>query len=100
MIYYENAASTFRNHASGDSCIETALELREQLQDLIVGERQELRHDRAGHALVRIEPEVGVEQSGPSEAPRAASSRAAFGVDVERQSPFLGHAGEQVRVVR
>jgi hypothetical protein len=45
-------------------------------------------------------PEVGVEQSGPGEASRAASGRAGFGVDVERQSPFLGYAGEQVRVVR
>ena len=75
--------STFPDHTSSDSGIETALELGEQLQDLIVGERQELRQDRAGHTLVRINPEVGVEQSGPGEAPRAASGRAGFGVDVE-----------------
>ena len=61
MISYGKPVSTFPDHASGDSGIETALELGEKLQDLIVGERQKLRHDRAGHALVRIKPEVGVE---------------------------------------
>ena len=41
MIFSE-PVSTFTDHASGDSSIETALELGEQFQDLIVGERQEL----------------------------------------------------------
>src|SRR5215475_7724283 len=75
------------NQPLRDSCIETALELGEQLQDRIVGKRQKLRHDRAGHPLVRIEPEVGVKQTGPGKAPGAPSGRPGFGVDVERQSP-------------
>ena len=70
-------------HASRDSGVETALELGEELQNLIVSKRQELRHDCAGHAFVGIKPEVGIEQSGPGEAPRTPSCGTRFGVDVE-----------------
>jgi hypothetical protein len=52
---------------SGYRAVYPAFELREQLQHLVVRERQKLRHDRAGDSLRRIEPEVGVEQSGPGD---------------------------------
>src|SRR6266699_3136079 len=92
-MIFGRPVTTFPDHASGDSGIETALELGEQLQDLTSAN---------GCVMIVpvINPEVCVEQSGPGEAPRAASGRAGFGIDVERQSPFLGHAGEEVRVVR
>src|SRR3954464_9071192 len=50
--------------------IHAALERVVQKQRLGVGERQELRQDNAGDALLRIDPEVGVVDSAPAQAAR------------------------------
>ena len=67
-----------------DSFVGTAFKFREELQHLGVRKRQELRHDRARHTLVRINPEIGIEQSGPGETAGATSCWSGFGVDVKR----------------
>src|SRR5229473_7199209 len=68
--------------------IDCSFELFEQRQHLRIGERDELRENDARHALIRIDPEIGIAQPGPGEAARAAPTRHAFGVDHESQAPF------------
>src|SRR5690349_17489963 len=48
--------------------IDLGFEPVEQAEHGVVGEGQDLGHQHAGHALLRVEPVVGVEQAGPGEA--------------------------------
>jgi hypothetical protein len=48
--------------------VDAALELAEQLEDLLVREGQELREDHASNVERRVEPEIGIGEPRPGEA--------------------------------
>ncbi len=58
--------------------IDAALEARERLQALGVGERQQLHQDHAGDVARRVDPEIGVGKARPGEAAGAAALRASW----------------------
>src|SRR5690242_19588057 len=74
--------------------------LVEQGQRVRVGKRQELHQDDSGYAPVEIDPEIGISQARPGETFRAASTGYWFGRDHKAKTPFLDHAGKELRVIR
>ena len=62
----------------------------------MIEEWQYLRQKHAGHTLRPVDPEEGVGESRPREAPSRAALRRLFGINQETQAPFLLHTGEKV----
>ena len=79
--------------------VHPSLHVPQEPEHRLVGERQDLRHDRPGDLLGRVDPVVGVEDPGPAQAAGAAPVRSGLGVDVEGQAPVVHHPREEVGVV-
>src|SRR5215831_6917824 len=73
--------------------IDAALEFAIERDGFVVGKGQDLGHEHAGNALLRIEPIIGVVNPGPG----AAAGAAAVGTWLRgyhvAKSPFGNHAG-------
>src|ERR1700730_14691169 len=80
--------------------VERALEFAVDVERLLIGEGDELHQDDARHPLRRIDPEVGVGETGPGQAAGAAAAGNALGADHEARAPFFDHAGEELGIVR
>ena len=75
--------------------VDGSLELAQKLTDRAVVEREDLRQQHAGHVLGRIDPEVGIVESRPSEASRGAAPRHRFSVDQEPQAEAIDGRGKK-----
>jgi len=76
-----------------EAAIKTSFELAVERGHARIEEWQDLREQRAGDFLHRIEPEIGVEYARPGNACRAAAIGAGKLVAVERQAPLVWRPG-------
>jgi hypothetical protein len=88
--------STGVRSGANEAVVEASFEVAVEHDDAIVEERTNLREQRAGDLLHRIQPEVAVEESCPGAAAGAAAMRARTFIDVERIAPFLRVAGKLI----
>ena len=61
-----------------------------------IADRQDLHHGDDRDASLKIDPEVGIVDSAPSEASGCAETFDVLGIDEEGQPPFLDLAGERL----
>src|SRR5258707_11745888 len=77
-----------------------ALELSIDPERLPVGEGEDLHHDHAGDPHRRVDPVIGIEQTGPCQA--ACLAAVADGIDIDHVSkpPSQPNARKKIHVVR
>src|SRR5262249_57777917 len=94
--------STTRSALSSplDRLVDRRLELAVELHGLGVGERQDLRHDQAGHLLGGIKPVVRLEETAPAERARAAAVGSSLQIHHVAEAPADFRTGEEVKVLR
>src|SRR6516225_7073702 len=83
-----------------EPAIDAALKLTVEGNGFMVGEGQDLSHENAGNALLRIEPVIGIVNPGPGDAAGAAAVGPRLRAYHVAEPPFANHAGEEVDVVR
>src|SRR5258708_29632678 len=79
--------------------IDAALELTIDVERAPVGERQDLHHDHAGDARRRIDPVVGIVQTGPGLAVCRATLADRIDIDHAGEAPAQADAGKEVDVI-